>query len=345
MRVLLVGGPYFYNVGWSIRRLLPELGHEVVVMDDSQYFGGWSPSLADRVFRRIAGVPPKFWRYNSDLVHLARTTKPDVLLAISGTWVSPSALERVRQDTGAKLVNYSLDDWFSLNPRAVIPNMHACIPLWDLMVTTKRYNVAELQAAGAHRVVFIRCGYDPLVHYPVTLSPQEKLQWESDVLFIGTYECDRAKNMETLVSLLPCKLRIYGNGWHVVPRRSPLRPCIQGRPLYGHEKRLAFAGTKIGLAFLRKANRDTYTDRSFEIPACRTFMLAERSEEHALLYEEGKEIACFGSVEELVDKVRYYLRHDLERQQIAEAGYQRVTHDRHTYRDRLLEILDEVAKL
>jgi spore maturation protein CgeB len=85
--------------------------------------------------------------------------------------------------------------------------------------------------------------------------------------------------------------------------------------------------------------------RTFEIPACGAFLLAERTEEHLELFEENKEMVCFESPEELVDKVRYYLAHDKERQRIAEAGYGKVTGEKHTYQDRLSEILNKADSL
>ena len=202
--------------------------------------------------------------------------------------------------------------------------MRASIPLWDLIATSKRYNVPELLAAGARKAVFVRCGYDPLIHKPVSLTPTERARWASDVLFVGTYEQDRATWLEYLAAHLSGKLRVYGTRWRPIPVRSPLYPHIQGQPLYGEEKCRAMAGTKIALAFLAKANRDTYTDRSFEIPACRTFMLAERTSEHLHLYEEGQEMACFSSPDELVKHLNHYLEHDHEREAMAEAGYRRV---------------------
>ena len=57
-------------------------------------------------------------------------------------------------------------------------------------------------------------------------------------------------------------------------------------------------------------------------------MLAERTSEHLHLYEEGQEMACFSSPDELVKQVNYYLEHDHEREAMAEAGYRRVRRGR-----------------
>lgn len=345
MRVLLVCQDTGVNVGWSFRRLLPELGHQVECFNEEDYFGKLSHSLWRKGFKKIAGVPPAYRRFNRDLRRLAHMFRPTLALFLKGAFVAPETLAFIRNQTGARLVNYCLDDIFSLNPKRVTAQMRASITLWDLIVTSKRYNVPELLAAGAKKAVFVMCGYDPLVHQPVSLAPAEKARWTSDVLFVGTYEKDRAAWLEYLVAHWSGKLRVYGNYWQAVPARSPLFSHIQGRPLYGEEKGRAMTGTKIALGFLCKANRDTYTDRSFEIPACGVFMLAERSNEHLRLYEEGREIACFSSPDELVRQVNYYLAHDSERKAMADAGYRRVMRDGHTYKDRLKEILDLAVQL
>jgi spore maturation protein CgeB len=83
--------------------------------------------------------------------------------------------------------------------------------------------------------------------------------------------------------------------------------------------------------------------RTFEVPACGGFMLAERTQEHLEIFKEDEEIVCFSTVEELVDKVRYYSNNDRARQTIAKAGYERVLNDHHTYRDRLIEIFSLVG--
>ena len=49
-------------------------------------------------------------------------------------------------------------------------------------------------------------------------------------------------------------------------------------------------------------------------------LIAERTEEHQDLFEEGKEAEFFATLEELSDKISFYLKNDQARCRIAEKG-------------------------
>lgn len=82
--------------------------------------------------------------------------------------------------------------------------------------------------------------------------------------------------------------------------------------------------------------------RSYEVPACRAFLLAERTDEHQEMFVEVKEAEFFNTTEELIYKIIFYLKNDSERKKIARNGYHRIVCGNNTYLDRLKTILELV---
>ena len=73
------------------------------------------------------------------------------------------------------------------------------------------------------------------------------------------------------------------------------------------------------------------------------FYLTGWMEEMTLHYDVGKEIVCYRSAAELVDLARYYLAHDVERERIRRAGYERALRD-HTWHRRFETLFAELAR-
>ena len=332
----------FYHVGSFLRNALQALGQPHVALDLIAYAeDGW-PRLARKLAVRLIGKRPLgFWRMNRDILAAARKFEPEVVLITGGAPVAPSTLRELKEQIGAVLVNYATDDPF--NRLACPPWVATCIPLYDLYACTKRAIMDDVRAAGCRRVAFVPFGYDPSLHFPESLkSAEESGKFTCDVAFVGGGDRDRYPYFEELARALPAgRLNIYGALWE---RNPVLAPYHRGFAL-GRDYRLALAGAKVAPCLVRRANRDGHVMRSFEVPACGAFMLAERTAEHQEFFREGEEVGFFSSPQELVDKVRYYLDHASERERMAAAAHRKVTRGNHTYAHRLQQILELATAL
>jgi spore maturation protein CgeB len=83
----------------------------------------------------------------------------------------------------------------------------------------------------------------------------------------------------------------------------------------------------------------------YEIPACGAFMLAERNQENVNVFEEGIDAVFFSSQKELLEKVRYYLENNQERNSIASKGRVRCLASGYSYQSRLKEMIRKVEEL
>jgi len=317
MRILLAG--YYHHLqheeAWA--RALRELGHAVVEFRMAPYIR----SLLGRVQNRFV-FGPLLWFVNNDLLRLAADCEPDVIVCYRALLIYPQTVEKLKQRSKAVLVCYQNDNIFGpLKRKAYWRHFRKAIPHYDIHLVFRQSDIARYQRLGAKCVVLLRSSYLPWLHR--RLPPEAIVGWESDIGFFGHCEPDaRLEQMDTLMRRVPARYRLHGTPWHRYAKGRAWNG-MDTHEIQGEDYVRAINGAKIALVFLSSLNEDTYTTRCFEIPACGTFMLSQRTDDLLTLYEENKEAVFFSSSEELVDKARYYLAHDRERQRIAEAGWRR----------------------
>jgi len=83
--------------------------------------------------------------------------------------------------------------------------------------------------------------------------------------------------------------------------------------------------------------------RIFEVPMCGGFLLTEYVEGVEEYFEIDKEIVCFETVDEAIEKITYYLAHANERKTIAQAGFNRAHRD-HTWGKRLRVVFEHIER-
>jgi spore maturation protein CgeB len=324
--------------GTSLQRMqaMIDLGHEVVPVNGRLDFHNKGLPIIHRIMYKI-GVPIDSTKVNHRIRHLIKERVFDLLWIDKGLTVTPRTLKIVREISPKTLIaGYSPDDMTVRNNNSLF--FLRGLIFYHVYFTTKSFGVRELEELGAARAIFIGNAYDPKTHRQMAVSPEVRRNFGGPVGFIGAYERERAESLFFLAQHgLP--VRVWGPNWKEKCKHSQPNLKIEGKCLWGEDYARGICSFDINLGFLRKINRDLQTTRSIEIPACSAFMLAERTNEHLDLFEEGKEAEFFETNKELLEKVRYYLSHEQERQRIAQAGRERCIRSGYSNHERLKEML------
>lgn len=299
----------------AIKNIFPD-----TISFDQDVVKNFSVLTVDRVLKKLRLPTINSYLLNQKVNRDVATIKPDIIWIDKGLFLYPQTFMRLREFIpGVKIIHYSPDDM--INPQNQTSFYLRCIPLHDLHVTTKSYNVDELYNLGAKKVLFVNNAYAPEVHKPYELIKAEKEKYSADVSFIGAPERERADSILEIANA-GIKIVIWGNGWaeFISPHPNIL---IKAGWFADEEYSKIICASKINLAFLRKVNRDLQTTRTMEIPACGGFMLAERTDEHLKLFMENEEAEFFSDNNELKNKIEYYLNNDDARTRISENGMKR----------------------
>jgi spore maturation protein CgeB len=340
VKILLAGTYRYFWYEEVCAQALEKLGHQVMRYRWGRFFAGKFGALQEKWL-----LGPSVVRMNLDIVSYARACQPDIIFIWRGTPIWPKTLQTLRDRTGALLIAYNNDDPFGpTHGRPLWRHFIPCIPAYDIHFVYRQVNVAEYQAAGARHVHVLMPYYIPEIHRPTELTPEEHARYACELIFAGHYEDDgRVRYLRALVES-GLHVRLFGGKYW--------RPKVLGGladyfspvvPVYGQEYVKALTAAKLCLAFLSRLNRDTYTRRSFEIPASECLMLSERTDDLKKLYKEDEEAVFFSCPEELVEKAKVLLKNEIRRKQIAKAGRQRCTADGHDVVNRMRQLCRVVA--
>lgn len=332
--VLIIG----YNAGWNLESSYARAFQK---LDWAVHF--WEPMQAlyrvakgnrlGRLFSTFVHVEPWVRKSNLELLKLVDGLRPDLVLVIGTSGLRGGTLAQIKVCVPGSLIYCVYPD----TPHNLDADRIHCLPFFDRVTASSPAWVNAFQRLGAARVHYLPFAADPDLHYPVPPESAAKAL-RHDVVFIGNWRHERELFLEQLVDFDLC---LWGeNYWKRRTRPgSPLPAHWGGRPLTGAEFAQACAASKILLNFMDPATWPGPNMRSFEQPACRAFVLVNRTPALTELFTEGETIECFASVAEAREKIGYYLAHEEARQRIANAAYSFVLEGGHTYADRARQLI------
>jgi spore maturation protein CgeB len=333
-RLAIVGNAGATNVGESLRRAALALGLEVLFFD---CYDAWR---ANRILRSIS------WRLNdkrplrledfvAGVLAACGKARPETLITTGTAPLTAAALQELRR-LGIVCLNYSTDDpW---NPTQTANWFFHTLPFYDLILTTRRANIRDFERIGCGEVQYLPFGYDDELFGNSRGSMQGDAH---DVLFVGGADKERIAFISEFMGAGPT-VTLVGKYWESA--RQTRRFALGHRT--PDEVRSLTAAAKVNLCLVRRANRDGHVMRSFEIAALGGCMLAEDTAEHREIFgPDGEAVVYFSAPREAAERARLLLANSAERARLSAVVRARISQGAHTYRDRLVSVLEAATRI
>jgi hypothetical protein len=195
----------------------------------------------------------------------------------------------------------------------------------------------KLRYCGAMNIDFWPLAlFDSMFDTTKTESTLLTSERDIDIIFIGALHLNKMPLLAKVKKVFGRRCRMHG--------RTVLKANVYFNLKYGFPawiKPVTFEAyvplyqrAKVGFNVHNRGNYTVGSYRLFELPGNGVMQISDGGDYLNDFFEVGEEIIGYKNADDLIDKLRYYLGHDQERERIARNGYRRVMRD-HRFRDRL----------
>jgi len=327
------------TIGNYLHSALLGLGYDVKILDFSKfydaykYMGEFTPnedhvnSLKQSLFNLMSEA----------LLSSVFNEPPDLVIFMAQSPASERTLLKLKS-MGIKTAYWFVEDFRTLTYwNTIAGNV-------DYFFTIQKDDFfTELKNIGANNFHYLPLACLPDFHKKITeINEEDRIKYGSDVSFAGAGYYNR-KNV--FAQLIDFNFKIWGSDWHV---GLPLSLLIQdgGKRFTEEEAVKIYNYSKININLHSSMwhwdinpNGDFLNPRVYEILACGGFQLVDRRRYMEGLFEDGKDLVVFETVDDLRKKIKYYLANEEERSAIAAHGRETVLKN-HTYERRIREMMN-----
>jgi spore maturation protein CgeB len=317
------------------------LGHVVETFEAPEFYRAFEALKTLRVTSdRLEYLENSFLQVVSQAICAkVETFGPDLVLALAQAPLSRQALKRLRRD-GVKTAMWFVEDF------RLFTYWEAFAPYYDVFAVIQKEPLADrLAAVGQPNALYLPMAADPAVHRPLELTPVERRTYGADVSFMGAGYPNRRL---AFAGLLDFGMGIFGSDWDGDATLAG-RLRLGGRRIATDEAVKIFNAAAVNLNLHSSVVArdlvpagDFVNPRTFELALCGAFQLVS---DRTLLPElfAADELVRFATMEELREKLTYFLAHPEERAGYAARARTRALAE-HTYIHRMERLLGFVAE-
>lgn len=333
MRIVLAASYRWQVYAPSFAAALSKLGVTVTKFEFDKFLA----SSLGRLELRL-GIGPNLCALNRELLSLCMHEDPDVVLIWTGLGVWPQTVQQLAGRFWT--TSYTNDDPFGPRGESWFWNHYRqSLIHYNSHHVYRDINIQEYEQRSFSPVAILRSYFVPSLHFaPSSFCSDPSFP----ITFIGHGEPYRT---EVIKALSESGMNVFVFGplqtWDKALFSLPGVHFFPGT-LSGADYREVIWRSQICLGFLSRLNRDDYTRRYFEIPACGGFLMAERTTFARSLFEEGKEVEYFSEPKEAVAKCKAYLDNPDHISNIALAGCYRCTTSAYDVFSRAAKWLEDI---
>lgn len=266
-------------------------------------------------------------RINQKLIDIVSNRDFELILIFKAENIFPETLRKIKEQSRAIIASYMADDPFSFD------NIERSLVYYDYYFIWDSWYVNNLTSAGIKHAVYLPLYTIPEVYKRVDLTQEEMEKFGSDLAFVGTWQ---PKREAILSQLLNYDIKIYGNGWI---QNSKLPQKYLNREVNIFEINKIYNACKIVLNIHHQWGKNDANFRTFEALGSGAFLIDERKKDILSMFREGEEIVLYGCIDELIEKIDYFLDHEGDRERFAKQGSE-IANKEHTLNIRYRKLFE-----
>lgn len=336
MNILIIGKFYEEGFAQHISETLKEMGHAVLNFQVGQNNKKSIPGLKyiqkgyHAAYSIYQQTPYSTKRTVSSLISAVKNKNIELTI-VCHDFLKPASVSALKKETGSKICLW-FPDHIAAVKRGYFINAN-----YDYLFFKDPYIVKTYQnELGIENAFYLPECCNPNYHKRVQLSKADIDKYSCDLSTAGNLHTPR---IAVFSHLKGYNVKIWGNPAPWWAYTKNIKSFIQNKFVANEEKSKAFFASKIVLNNLQPAEIFGVNVRVFEIAAAGGFQIVTWRPGLQQLYNIESEIVTFKTINELKEKIDYYLTHEDERRSIANLAHKR-TQKEHTYNKRLQLLID-----
>ncbi|GAB3807961.1 hypothetical protein GCM10028819_45900 [Spirosoma humi] len=309
MKVAIVGSRLFDSVEYHLCDSFRTLGHDASILDItdglpvSVRFTYWLSRFNESCDRLVS----------ARLATTVAALRPELVIVVY-RHLHPILVEHIKRHLPAVPV-------VQMNPDALsnLEKQQILAADFDCYFSKEPYIVDFLRTKLGAKAHYLPEGFNPRIHQKPTFDKGvAEEQTDIDVLVYGNLYAYRARMIDQLIRA-GIKVAVFGTRGPYL--RRTVQSAYRGQYLVGAEKNRLLYSARIVFNNLHYAEITSVNQKYFEINGIGGFQLCDDKPTIADYTGVPADAVTFRTIDEAIDKIRYYLAHTSERHELAARQY------------------------